>query len=125
MDALVAILAHQQVLALVRLGGTLVTDNAGLALVTDPAVLLIVVDQLGGVDPAAGVDTLATAVARHQVLHLPGSIAGLRPETLRADGDHGRFLERRTLIIISLSTINKSIRGVEWIRFQMTEYSCV
>ena len=87
--------------------------------------LLIVVDQLGGVDPAAGVDTLATAVARHQVLHLAGSIAGLRTETLRADGDHGRFLEITNLIIISLSTINKSIRGIKWIKFQMTEYSCV
>ena len=96
-DALVAVLAHQQVLALVRLGGTLVTDNAGLALVTDPAVLFVVVDQLGGVNPAAGVDTLTTAMARHQVLHLARRVAALSAETLRADGNHRRFLERTKL----------------------------
>ena len=97
-DALVAVLAHQQVLALVRLGRALITDNARLALVTDPAVLLIVMNQLSGVNPAAGVDTLTTAMARHQVLHLARRIAALSTETLRADGDHGRFLERTTII---------------------------
>ena len=64
-DALVAVLADQQVLALVRLGRALITDNARLALVTDPAVLLVVVDQLRGVNTTAGVDALAALPARN------------------------------------------------------------
>ena len=64
-DALVAVLADQEVLALVGLRGALITDNAGLALVADPAVLLVVVDQLGGVNPTARVDALATLATRN------------------------------------------------------------
>ena len=63
--------------------------------------MLIVMNQLGGVNPAAGVDTLTTAMARHQVLHLARWVAALGAETLRTDGDHGRFLERTTIINIS------------------------
>ena len=64
-DALVAVLADQEVLALVRLGGTLVTDYARLALVADPAVLLVVVDELSGVHSAAGVDALPALPTGH------------------------------------------------------------
>ena len=42
----------QQVLALLALAGALVTDDAGLAVIAGPAVLLEVGHQLGGVHPA-------------------------------------------------------------------------
>ena len=64
MDALIAVLAHQQVLLLLALVRALVTHDAGLAVVAGPAVLLKPADELRTVDPAAGVDRLTALVCK-------------------------------------------------------------
>ena len=100
-------------LALVALAGRLITHDAGLALVTGPALSLKVCHQLAAVHlctshyrsviiikslsthPAAGVDTLAAAVAADQSLRLAPGVAGLGAQTLSADRDNRRFLKRK------------------------------
>ena len=45
--------------------------------------------------PAAGVDTLAAAMAANQPLRLAPGVAGLGAQTLSADRDNWRFLRRK------------------------------
>ena len=94
-DTLVTVLAHQQVLALVRHTRRLIAHDAGLAVVAGPALRLEVSHQLVRVDPAAGVDALATVVTGDQGLCLSRWVGGLCTQTLRTYGHLLRLLQLR------------------------------
>ena len=96
MDPLVAVLAHQQVLTLLAVVGTLITHDARLAVVTSPTLSLKIPHQLVSVDSAAGMDTLAAVMTRHQGLSLSSRVGCLSAKTLRTDGDLLRLLRLKT-----------------------------
>ena len=67
---------------------SLPADQAGLAVIARPSLLVEVVDQVPRVDPARGVDGGAAAEARDQRLGLASGVACVRAQALAADG-HG------------------------------------
>ena len=73
----------------------LCADEADLAIVTGPSVLLEVLDEVWGVDAAAGVDGGAAAEARDQRLVLAHRVGRLRAKALAADRTGWRTLEKK------------------------------